>query len=82
MCEEHNLKTPINKIMIETLLAESDKYIICKFYRNQKDVKLLWLPKTQLIDDIHYEDIEIDVDFDKYIDLDKRGEAFKHQEEE
>ena len=84
LCEEHNLKTPINKIMIETLLAESDKaiHVICKFYRNQKDVKLLWLPKTQLIDDIHYEDIEIDVDFDKYIDLDKRGwRAFKHQEE-
>tara|TARA_Y100000592_G_scaffold30774_1_gene49094 strand:+ start:2548 stop:4341 length:1794 start_codon:yes stop_codon:yes gene_type:complete len=82
--EEYKLKTPINKIMIETLLAESEKaiHVICKFYRNQKDVKLLWLPKTQLIDDIHYEDTQIDVDFDKYINLDKRGwRAFKHQEE-
>ena len=82
--EEYKLKTPINKIMVETLLAESEKaiHVICKFYRNQKDVKLLWIPKTQLIDDIHYEDKKIDVDFDKYIDLDKRGwRAFKHQEQ-
>ena len=82
--EEHKLKTPINKILIETLLAESDKaiHVICKFYKNQKDVKLIWIPKTQLIDDIHYEDINIKIDFDKYIKLDKRGwRAFKHQEE-
>ena len=82
--EEHKLKNPPKKIMLETLLAESDKaiHIICKLYKNQKDVKLIWIPKTQLLSDIHYEEIEVVVDYEKYQKLDKRGwKAFKHQEE-
>ena len=82
--EEHKLKNPPKKILLETLLAESDKaiHIICKLYKNQKDVKLIWVPKTQLLSDIHYEEIEVEVDYDKYQKLDKRGwRAFKHQEE-
>ena len=81
--EEHKLKHQPKKILLETLLAESDKaiHIICKLYKNQKDVKLIWIPKTQLLTDIHFEDIEVDVDFEKYQKLDKRGwSAFKHQE--
>ena len=43
---------------------------------------MIWIPKTQLIEDIHYKEIDIEVDFKKYINLDKRGwSAFKHQEE-
>jgi SWI/SNF-related matrix-associated actin-dependent regulator 1 of chromatin subfamily A len=82
--EEHKLKITPKKIFVETLLAESDKaiHVICKLYKNQKDVKLLWIPKTQILDDIHYEDIDVDIDFDKYSKLDKRGwRAFKHQED-
>ena len=81
--EEHKLKHQPKKILLETLLAESDKaiHIICKLYKNQKDVKLIWIPKTQLLTDIHFEEIEVDVDFEKYQKLDKRGwGAFKHQE--
>jgi len=82
--EEHNLKTPIKKILVETLLAETTKaiHVICKFYKNQENVKLIWIPKTQLLDDIHFEEIDIEVDYDKYQKLDKRGwKAFTHQEE-
>jgi len=82
--KEHNLKNPPKKILIETLLVESDKaiHVISKFYKNQKDVKLIWIPKTQLIDDIHFEEIDIEVDYEKYQKIDKRGwQAFKHQEE-
>lgn len=82
--EEHKLTTTINKILIETLLAESDKaiHVICKFYKNQKEVKLIWIPKTQLIDDIHFKEIKINVDYEKYQLRDKRGwKAFNHQEE-
>jgi SWI/SNF-related matrix-associated actin-dependent regulator 1 of chromatin subfamily A len=82
--EEHKLKITPKKIFVETLLAESDKaiHVICKLYKNQKEVKLLWIPKTQILDDIHYEDIDVDIDFDKYSKLDKRGwRAFKHQED-
>ena len=43
---------------------------------------MIWVPKTQILDDIHYEDIEVEIDFDKYSELDKRGwRAFKHQED-
>ena len=84
LIDEYKLNVPFNKIFIETLLAESDKaiHVICKFYKNQKDVKLIWIPKTQLIDDIHYEDKNIEVNYEKFQQLDKRGwRAFKHQEE-
>ena len=84
LVEEYKLTVPIKKIFVETLLVESDKaiHVICKFYKNQKEVKLIWIPKTQLIDDIHYEELEIEVDYEKFKDLDKRGwRAFKHQEE-
>jgi len=81
--EKHKLKNLPKKIFIETLLAESNKaiHVICKFYKNQKEVKLIWIPKTQLIDDIHFEEIEINIDYEKYQKLDKRGwRAFNHQE--
>jgi len=81
--EEYKLKVPPKRILIETLLVESDKafHVICKFYRNQKDVKLIWIPKTQLIDDIYFEEIDVDVDYEKYQKLDKREwKAFNHQE--
>jgi len=82
--EEHKLKNLPNKIKVETLLAETDKayHALCKLYRNQEGVKLLWIPKTQLLDDLMYEDIDIDIDFDKYQELDERGwKAFNHQED-
>ena len=82
--EEHKLKNLPKRILIETLLAESDKaiHVICKLYKNQKDNKLIWIPKTQLLDDIHFEEVEVEIDYKKYEKLDKRGwKAFKHQEE-
>ena len=81
--EEHKLKNPPKKILIETLLAESNKaiHVICKFYKNQKEIKLIWIPKTQLIDDIYFEETIINVNYEKYQQLDKRGwKAFDHQE--
>jgi SWI/SNF-related matrix-associated actin-dependent regulator 1 of chromatin subfamily A len=82
--EEHKLKITPKKIFVESLIAESDKaiHVICKLFKNQNDVKLIWIPKTQLLDDIHYEDVDIDIDFEKYIKLDKRGwSAFNHQKD-
>ena len=82
--EEHKLKILPKKIFIDTLLAESEKaiHVLCKLHKKQDDFKLLWVPKTQLLDDIHYEELNIDIDFEKYVDLDKRGwKAFNHQED-
>ena len=82
--EEHKLKNTPKKIMVETLLAETDKayHALCKLYKNQEGVKLLWIPKTQLLDDLMYEDIDVVVDYEKYSKMDKRGwKAFNHQED-
>jgi SWI/SNF-related matrix-associated actin-dependent regulator 1 of chromatin subfamily A len=82
--EEHKLKKLPKKIMVETLLGETDKayHALCKLYRNQEGTKLLWIPKTQLLDDLMFEEIEVNVDFDKYSQMDERGwKAFSHQEE-
>lgn len=82
--EEHKLKITPKKIFVESLIAESDKaiHVICKLFKNQNDVKLIWIPKTQLLDDIHYEDVDIDIDFEKYVKLDNRGwSAFNHQKD-
>jgi SWI/SNF-related matrix-associated actin-dependent regulator 1 of chromatin subfamily A len=42
--EKYKLKNPPKKILIETLLVESDKalHALCKFYKNQEDLKLIY----------------------------------------
>jgi len=82
--EEHKLNITPKKIFIDTLIAESDKaiHVLCKLHKKQDDFKLLWVPKTQLLDDIHFEEINVEIDFEKYKELDRRGwKAFSHQEE-
>ncbi len=81
--EEHKLKKLPKKIMVETLLGETDKayHAICKLYKNQEGTKLLWIPKTQLLDDLMFEEVVVNVDFEKYSKMDERGwKAFPHQE--
>ena len=83
--ERYGLKHTPEKILAETLLAESEKayHIKGKLYRNQKKSELYFLPKTQLNTDLFEdEDIDIQVDFNKYFELDKLNrKAFKHQED-
>jgi SWI/SNF-related matrix-associated actin-dependent regulator 1 of chromatin subfamily A len=81
---DHDLNHIPTKILVDTVLAEKENsyHILCKLYKNQKNKKLVWLPKTQIFEDILKEEIEVNVDFDKYTELDNRGwRAFKHQEE-
>jgi SWI/SNF-related matrix-associated actin-dependent regulator 1 of chromatin subfamily A len=72
------------KVLIEFILAETQKtfHIYGKFTKKQKQSKMFWLPKTQVIDDPYFEDINIDVDFDKYNNiLSNYGKKlYKHQE--
>ena len=80
--KQYNLKKIPEKILIETLIGENDKsyHVLGKFYKNQEEVKLFWLPKTQLVDDLfsNYEDVS--VDFEGYEKIDKLGRKyFDHQ---
>jgi superfamily II DNA or RNA helicase len=72
------------RILIEFILADTDKtfHVYGKFTRKQKESSIFWLPKTQVIDDPYFEDINVDVDFDKYNNiLSKYGKKlYKHQE--
>lgn len=73
------------KVLIEFMLAETDKsfHVYGKLTTKQKESKMYWLPKTQVNDDPYFEEIEVDVDFDKYNNvLSKYGKKlYKHQEE-
>lgn len=82
--KEYGLKNTPEKILIETVVGETDKayHVLGKFYRNQEEVKLFWLPKTQLIDDLFSKYDNVTVDFEKYEEIDKLGRKyFPHQKE-
>jgi SWI/SNF-related matrix-associated actin-dependent regulator 1 of chromatin subfamily A len=61
------------KILIEYILADTDKayHIYGKLKKNQEKSKTYWIPKTQVLSDPYFEEIHVDVDFDKYVKMDK-----------
>jgi len=82
--EKWNLNHVPERILVEWLLTENDKtfHVRGKLYKNQKKSELYFIPKTQVNTDLFEEDINVEVDFQKYADLDKLGrKAFKHQED-
>jgi len=82
--KKYDLKHPPSKILVEYYLAETDKayHVLGKLYRNQEDSKLLWIPKTQLNDDIFFKKTTVEVDFEKYDKMNKLGrKLFDHQKE-
>jgi len=90
--EKWELKHTPKRILVETLLAESDKsyHVKGKLYRNQKKSELYFLPKTQINTDLFEDEkVDIDVDFVKYKNMDHYllpdgtigRTAYKYQEE-
>jgi SWI/SNF-related matrix-associated actin-dependent regulator 1 of chromatin subfamily A len=82
--KKYELKTPINKVLVEFYIGESELayHVIGKFYKNQEESKTFWLPKTQLSDDIFYKKSEVNVEFQKYIDMDKsKRTPYEYQKE-
>ena len=83
--KQDNLSFIPEKLLVEFILADSEKsfHVYGKLKQNQTESKMYWLPKTQIIGDIYFEPINIDVNFDKYNDVlakyDKK--MFNHQEE-
>jgi len=81
---KENLSFTPKRILIQYILAETEKslHIYGKVKQNQEKSKMYWVPKTQLIDDPYLEPINIDVDFQKYIDLDTlHRNPYNHQKE-
>jgi SNF2 family DNA or RNA helicase len=82
--KQQDLSFTPERILIEFMLAETDKtfHVYGKLKKNQEKSKMYWLPKTQVMDDPYFENIDIDVDFEKYTKLDKKHRIpFEHQKE-
>lgn len=78
------LKFVPERMLVEYILAENEKafHVYGKMTQKQVESKMYWLPKTQVIGDIYFEEIEVDVNFDKYNKvLSKSGKKlYQHQE--
>ena len=60
------------RILFEYILGETEKtyHVYGKLKRNQEKSGMYFIPKTQVLDDPYYEEINIEVDFEKYTKLD------------
>ena len=83
--KQNNLPFVPVKILVEFILADNDKtfHVFGKLTQKQKESKMYWLPKTQVLDDPYYEKIDVDVDFTKYntILAESDKKLYQHQEE-
>jgi SWI/SNF-related matrix-associated actin-dependent regulator 1 of chromatin subfamily A len=70
--EQYGLSFVPERILIEYILADGEKtfHIYGKLKRNQKQSRMYFIPKTQVMDDPYFEDVDVEVDFDKYTKLD------------
>ena len=83
--KQHQLKFIPERILIEYILGENDKsfHVYGKLKRNQVESGMYWLPKTQVLDDPYFEEINIDVDFTRYNDVlgKLKKKLYQHQEQ-
>ncbi len=83
--KQEQLKFVPERILVEYILAENEKtfHVYGKLTQKQKESKMYWLPKTQVLDDPYFEKIDVPVDFEKYNNvLAKTGKKlYLHQEE-
>ena len=81
---QHELTFTPEKILIEFMLAETDKtYHVYGKLSTKQQSKMYFLPKTQVHDDPFFEPITVNVDFTPYNEiLAKQGKKlYQHQEE-
>lgn len=74
--KKYNLSFVPEKILIEFMLADAEKtYHIIGKLTTKQDSQMYLLPKSLVMDDPYFVEINIDVDFDKYNEtlLEKRG---------
>lgn len=67
------LKILPKRILVEFVLGETDKtyHIYGKLKRNQEKSGMYFIPKTQILDDMFFEEVDVEVDFEKYTKLDQ-----------
>jgi hypothetical protein len=82
--KQHQLKFTPEKMLIEYILADTEKtyHVYGKLKQNQAESAMYWLPKTQVLDDPYFTEIDIDVNFDRYNSVlaKTNKKLFEHQE--
>ncbi len=71
------------RMLVESVLVESDNHyqVWGKLNQNQPNNKDYRIKKDGVVGDIYFEESEIDVDFDKYVELSKQDiKLYEHQE--
>jgi SWI/SNF-related matrix-associated actin-dependent regulator 1 of chromatin subfamily A len=82
--ENFDLNHVPEKVLVEWVLGETEKsyHVKGKVFKNQKYSPLFYIPKTQISENLYDMEVEVEVDFDKFQEMDKRGwRVFPHQEE-
>jgi len=72
MQKKYTLSFKPERILFEYILGETEKsiHVYGKLKRNQEKSDMYFIPKSQLLDDPYFENIDIEVDFKKYTELD------------
>ena len=81
--EKFDLNHLPEKVLVEWVLGETEKsyHVKGKVFKNQKYSPMFYVPKTQISENLYDIEMDVDIDFDKYQEMDKRGwRVFPHQE--
>lgn len=70
---QENLSFKPERLLIEYILADNEKtyHVYGKLTRKQEKSRMYFLPKNQVLDDPYFQNIDIEVDFEKYEKLDQ-----------
>lgn len=81
--EKFELNHVPEKVFVEWILGDTEKsyHVKGRVFKNQKYSPIFYIPKTQVFENLYDTQVEVEVDFDKYQEMDKRGwRVFPHQE--
>lgn len=82
--EKFELNHTPNKVFVELILGDTEKsyHVKGKVFKNQKYSPIFYIPKTQVFENLYDIHVDVEIDFDKYEEMDVRGwRVFPHQEE-
>jgi len=80
--KKYELKFVPERMYVGFCLAQTEKsyHVYGKLTKNQVENRIYWVPKTQVMEDLFYTPVNIEVDFDKYTALDNMGRVpYNHQ---
>jgi SWI/SNF-related matrix-associated actin-dependent regulator 1 of chromatin subfamily A len=82
--DKHKLSFLPEKMLIQAMLADQEKtyHVYGKLKKNQKNAEMYWLPKTLVLDDPYFTECEVEVNWEKYEEMDVMGRhPYEHQKE-